>query len=242
MEEIKNDVLDKIMISSNQSMAEDLYIQLKELIINGELKPGQMLPSESAFCIHYKIGRSTVREALRALELMNLIKRTKKGTYVNDDAGRFSDLSFNDILQYYSTIEDILEVRMILETNTAYLAARRAKNENLSNMLYYLNKMRECKNDCEKLTHYDTLFHIEVAKASQNKLLLQTMESISKSLDAFISLAFKSKEELVHRAIDFHENLYKAISEQKPQEAKKIMRKHILDSISFNEKIAQKED
>lgn len=213
---------------SGGGTADALFQRLRDLILTGQIPAGFVFPKEPVFCEQLGVSRSTLREAYKALESMGFIQRVKRqGTIVNDyrDISRQAPLSTSLIL---SDLDELLEFRVMIEAELARLAAKRAKPENLEVMTESLREMRACGSDIQALTNYDTMFHMEIAKASGNHLLINTMENARDAFNKGIYRAFQvDTQENVAEALMFHERILDAIARQEPEEAYALMRQHI---------------
>lgn len=214
--------------ASGSSTADALFQRLRELILSGQIPAGFVFPKEPVFCEQLGVSRSTLREAYKALESMGFIQRVKRlGTIVNDfhNISRQAPLSTSLIL---SDLDELLEFRVMIEAELARLAAKRARPENLAVMAESLEKMRDCGGDIQELTNYDTMFHMEIAKASGNHLLINTMENARDAFNRGIYRAFQvDTRENVAEALMFHARILDAVTRQEPEEAYALMRQHI---------------
>lgn len=214
--------------ASGSSSADALFQRLQELILSGQIPAGFVFPKEPVFCEQLGVSRSTLREAYKALESTGFIRRVKRlGTIVNDshNISRQAPLSTSLIL---SDLDELLEFRIMMEAELARLAAKRARPENLEVMSTALENMRSCGSDIQQLTDYDTMFHMEIAKASGNHLLISTMENAKDAFNRGIYQAFQvDTRKNVAEALLFHERILDAIARQEPEEAYALMRQHI---------------
>lgn len=214
--------------TGGSNSADALFASLKEQIISGVIPAGYVFPKEPVFCEQLCVSRSTLREAYKALESMGFIRRVKRlGTIVNNyhDISRAAPLSTSLSL---SSLAELLEFRVMIEAELARLAARRAQPENIAVMQESLDKMRTCAEDIVDLTRYDTMFHMEIAKASGNHLLMRTMENAKDAFNDGIFRAFQvDTQENVAEALLFHERILEAVSHQESEEAYALMRQHI---------------
>jgi GntR family transcriptional repressor for pyruvate dehydrogenase complex len=123
----------KIRPVRKTSISDEIVDQIMALIADGSLKPGQRLPSERELCKNFGAGRSSLREALRCLCIVGVLTaRVGEGTSVALDGGKF----FGKIVEWrivteQHDIEDLLQVRIALESVTAAAAARRASEEEI---------------------------------------------------------------------------------------------------------------
>jgi GntR family transcriptional repressor for pyruvate dehydrogenase complex len=177
-------VLNELKVIRRVNIVDELYEQLKELILSEKIPPGTMLPSEYELSEHMGVGRSTVREALRILATLGLIVRSKRGTFVNSDIKNLHEsLPFPEILKQIR-LGDIIEFRTILEGEIAVLAATNATDEDVQYISAVVDKMKESRNDLNEFTKYDYMFHLSLAKASQNELIECVMEMIHEPIES----------------------------------------------------------
>jgi GntR family transcriptional repressor for pyruvate dehydrogenase complex len=164
--------------------------QLKEMILSGELKPGDRLPPESDLCRHFGVSRMTIRESTQSLKALGLLEATPgRGTFVapRDPGAVLRDLarfSFDSADQ----IADVYEVRSVLESRAAAQAADRAELHDREELLAFTRKwMAEAeKGDRRRIEAFrarDRDFHLRIARLSGNILLEELMERLVHVLD-----------------------------------------------------------
>src|SRR5688572_393202 len=102
-----------------------------DLISRGALKPGDRIPSEKQLCERFGVGRTSVREALRSLAVMGILtSHAGDGTYVSEDSSRYLEKALQwGLLLDRKMVHDLVETRLMLECQTAYLAASKAQPE-----------------------------------------------------------------------------------------------------------------
>ena len=221
------DILNQLKFNSSETISGTLFERLRNMIINGQLPAGFVFPNETTFCDQLGVGRTTLREAYKALESAGFITRTKRGTYVNSVQQINEAMPFSMIIRM-SDFSELLEFRLLFEGELASLAAKRATDVNIRNLNSYLEKMRESKNDLHKLTQYDTMFHLEIAYASQNKFISNTFSLMSDTLYKFVFNAFQiDTENNVAQALDYHQKILDAIIARDDKAAKKAMKDHV---------------
>lgn len=227
MEE-KSQVLDKLRLNLQGNASDLLADKIRTHIISGEIPAGYIFPNETIFCEQLGVSRSTLREAYKALESTGFIKRVKRfGTIVNDfsDISKAAPLGTSLIM---SDIDELLEFRVMIEAELARLAALRASEENINSMKEALENMKKSGSDLADLTQHDTRFHMEIAKASGNRLLMSTMENAKDVFQTGIYRAFQRKTKTnVENALYFHEQILDAIIHKDSDGAYTMMRQHI---------------
>src|SRR5262247_4023589 len=110
------------------SLSDEIVDQIIDLITKGVLKPGERLPSEKELCLRFGVGRTTIREALRSLAEMGILDgRVGEGTFVSADNRKYLGKALQwGLLIHRKNVNDLVETRLMLESQTAYAAAERA--------------------------------------------------------------------------------------------------------------------
>lgn len=211
---------------------EEIVAQIKRLIVDRKLQPGDKLLSERELSEKLDVSRASVREAFSALEIMGIIEiRPGEGSFVKPVSyeGMLEPLSF--LLQV--EIEDLmqlLEVRKILEVETAALAAMRAREDDLEELEQALNNMREQITSGEIGDLSDADFHFAIARATGNVILVRVMSTISDLMTNTFKASRKKlflMEHMPELLYESHRQIFEAIAQHNPQTARKAMREHL---------------
>ena len=118
--------------AKRETLSDYVMEQLKTAILEGQLKPGETLPSEKELCEKFSVGRSTIREALRALKAMGFVVRDRDGYKVQKNpADLLSDGLALKLLSQHISPTELFEARRLLEVKVAGLAAERATDEDI---------------------------------------------------------------------------------------------------------------
>jgi len=210
---------------------EEIVEQLKDMISRGELKPGTKLPSERDMAESLGVSRASVREALTALEAIGILDiRPGEGTFVRETSvsETFEPLAMVLEVEQNPGVE-MMEVRRVLETESAALAALRATEENLKKIEESLYRMKTARSVAEAV-EADLRFHFAIAEATRNSILLRIMNTVADLMHN----VFRHKREQLFSApgksseiISEHEAIYTAIREKNPEQARAQMLKHI---------------
>lgn len=175
----------KIRRVTKTSISDEIVDQIMALIASGDLKPGQRLPSERVLCQDFGAGRSSLREALRCLCIIGVLRaRVGEGTSVAPDGEKF----FGKIVQWRiitekHDIENLMEVRMLLECATAANVARQGDEEHLVQLEELLASMAAAIDDKKRFAALDLKFHISLAAASENFLIYDLVSAIRGQLE-----------------------------------------------------------
>ncbi|MCX5830010.1 MAG: FadR/GntR family transcriptional regulator [Deltaproteobacteria bacterium] len=213
---------------------EEVVEQIRQLMENGTLKPGDKLLSERELAEKLQVSRASVREALRALEMMGFVEiKAGGGTFIKETSG-------DEIIQplaMFLSIEkgsffEIYEIRKIFEIAAAHLAAQRATPVDLAKIEENLEKMKAAltDDDSEKGEDSDAAFHFSIAEATQNSWLLRLLNTISDSFHKSISVARRQlylTPGYPQLLMDQHTKIYEAIRDRNPNLAQKVMLEHL---------------
>lgn len=215
----------------NQKVYEVVIEQIKEMIKSGKLKKGDKLPPERELVEELQVSRASIREALRSLEILGLIEsRHGDGNFIkeNFDDSLIEPISLMFMLQE-SSPRDILELRVVLETETAMLAAKRISDDKINEIKAIIDKFKATTD--EKLnTELDVEFHHKIAQASKNLLLVNILSATSVLINAFISDArYKiiEKENNKEKLVRQHESIYEALLNRDASRAAQEMKRHL---------------
>lgn len=212
---------------------EQIVDQIGLLVAEGQLKPGDRLPSERELVERFKVSRASIREAISALELMGLIEvRSGEGTYirqVNIDSV-VAPLAWMLFIEKDTDLE-LYEVRKILEVQAAGVAAERAQDNEIQDMHEALEVMR-MDLEVERLgEEADHDFHFAIARATHNKILVRLMNTISdtmqKTLKSSRSKLYADRS-TPERLYQEHYLIYEAIKNHNILKAQQLMLDHLV--------------
>jgi GntR family transcriptional repressor for pyruvate dehydrogenase complex len=219
---LKIDPIEKLVL------IDQIIDKIGRLIAEGFLKPGDMLPSERELAESLQVSRTSIRQALKALDVLGVLEiRPGSRTYLNRSITKLlvNPMKFMTLLANVSTIE-LFETRKIIEVTLARLAAKNASEENLQVMQAKLIEAEKLLSEPKKYLYSEMSFHDEVFKASGNRILSAMMMSINNLLldsREKTVLLFKDLETtLVH-----HYKIFNAIKEKDPDRAGDEMYKHL---------------
>jgi len=187
-------------------ISDEIYFQIRDLILNGELKPGQKLPPERELAESMSVSRPSLREALNKLVAQGYLEQVQGGgTYVKSITATSIDNAIEEFVKRDEAIFDLMEVRKILETWAAYAAAERATDKEINNMFEFLEEMRIAKEHGHIGYISDTNFHFAISHATHNVLLVHVMNNIYQWIER-VSYEIRSR---MHNKPDSHELLFR---------------------------------
>ncbi|HHW43400.1 FCD domain-containing protein [Desulfofundulus thermobenzoicus] len=211
---------------------EEIIEQVKQLIAEGVLNPGDKLISEKELAEKLQVGRSAVREAFRALEAMGIVEiRPGGGTYVRrvEPQAIISVLSLV-LMMDRDTTGELMELRKILEVESAGLAALRHTPEELAQMEEALNQMEADIASGEVGEKADWQFHYAVAEATHNSLVVELMNTIAGTMQRVLRTArmqLYMTPGTPQRLLKEHRAIFQAIREGRDKDARRAMFDHL---------------
>ncbi|KGD93883.1 transcriptional regulator [Achromobacter sp. RTa] len=220
-----------------RQVADEVAERIERLILDGVLKAGQALPSERRLTEKLGVSRTALREGLKLLRAREIIHTSQgKGSFVAQiskvDAGPLMHL-FNSQPR---TLYDLLEVRSLLEAESARLAAIRGTEADFIMIRRRYDEMvaaQGAATDTTTHAHLDHAFHLAICEASHNPVLVHTLQSLT---DLLLGSVFACVNNLYHREpekrqIDRqHARLFNAVTGRQPEQARKAAADHV-DSV-----------
>jgi GntR family transcriptional regulator, transcriptional repressor for pyruvate dehydrogenase complex len=209
-------------------LSEKIANRLLTLIREKQLRPGDRLPPERALALMMKVSRPSLREALRALQLMNIVEnRQGSGNYIAslEPAQLVEHLDIVFALDD-STYHDLFQARRILETGIAETAALNITDEEVALMEKSIERAGKLIGDPDAFLEADMELHNLIVKAAKNRILPAFMQSINK-----ISVLSRRRTgediEVRRRTVKDHRAIVAALKERDPQKAKRAMMQHL---------------
>lgn len=206
-----------------------LIAEIKGMIAKGKLTPGARLPAERDLAKQFQVNRASVRQVLKVLEMMGVLtQRVGDGTYLSTSAEAILDepLDFLVLLDDLSHHE-LFETRLIVEPELAARAAERATTEDLHALRAAITAMQDSAGTDERLAA-DMAFHDAVFRASGNRICQLLFKRIHRTV--LTSMGQLSNRVELQQPLSYHKRIYAAIRTHDPDEARRLMREHILDA------------
>lgn len=201
--------------------------RLLDQIRDRHLTPGDVLPTERELVQSYGVGRSSVREALRMLESQGLIESRGDGALAVSSVRNPFNQSLGMLLRVEeASFADLFEVRRVLEGEAAALAASRRTAAHLRMMESVLEDMDGALSSEQRFIEADLVFHMAVAEASRNPLLVHLMHAIRDLLQRSLSSSYHIPGS-PESAVDMHRLILEAVSEKRPEDARQRMQEHV---------------
>ncbi len=213
---------------SKDALPKEITTRLLDMIREKALRPGDQLPPERELAAMMGVSRPSVREALRALALMNVLDiRQGSGTYVSslDTSLLIEHLDFVFSLDD-STFLELFEARKILEAGIVALAAKKVTDKEINTLQEIVTRSTEDINDLEAFLLNDRELHEAITHVADNPILTRFMVSLSK-----LGLASRSRTVRIpgvaEQTIEDHQSIVAALRDRDPEQAKTAMLEHL---------------
>ena len=219
-------------ISERQTLSDQVFSELKEAIIKGDLAQGSKI-TEDEIAKQYGISRGPLREAIRRLEgLRLLVRKSHAGTRV--------------VTLTHSMMEEIYTVREALEGMSARLAATRMSDDEVAELRQLLENHESTIDQSQGKEYFqregDLDFHFRIAQASNNQWLMDLLSSELYQLLRMCRHRSSQTPERPLRALQEHKQIAEAIAQRDPELAELLMRRHISGAWNIVKNILEKED
>lgn len=217
----------KVVRSSR--LYEQIVQQIEDSILKGTLKSGDQLPAERELALNFGVSRTAVREAVKALHEKGLVEAySGRGTFITNGTTEAVRQSINLMMRIDQAdgSENLAEVRQILEPEIAALAATRIQAPQIALMREAFATMNGALKDPEAYIEADLDFHLALAEAAENPLILSLLDSIVGLLrEQRIKIFFE--EGGPERGQYHHARILAAIEKRDPEASRGAMRDHL---------------
>jgi GntR family transcriptional repressor for pyruvate dehydrogenase complex len=217
-------------VHDNRALSEKIIAQISDALVAGELKPGDRLPPERELAEQFGVSRTVIRDAVKTLAGRGIL-HVKHGagifvtTSEENAIGRLGALS--DILPLQGvSLRDLFEIRKVLEAEGAEWAARRRNDYHLKRLRGILDDAYRNSENIEVLSERDAQFHVAIAEASQNLVLVRVMltllDLLAQSRRESLSIPGRAKLSLKD-----YERIVEEIEAQRHEGARETMLEHL---------------
>lgn len=203
---------------------------LESEIMDGSLTPGERLPSEEKLCGRFDASRTVIREAIQQLRGRGLLRTLKgSGSYIADPslenlAGAIETYS---VLTHSDSYLELMDFRILLETECARLAAINAGERIVDMMQRAQDKMENSRGDLKRFGEADIAFHLAIAAGSKHNLYATVLSALEKRSIEYAHLN-RGDSQWYDNVINTHREIFKAISDGDADKAAAAMKRHLI--------------
>lgn len=215
---------------------EQVLAQIEKKILDGSLRPGEKLPSERDLVAALGVSRTSVREALRALEAMGIVEaKTGSGREAGSVVTSQSTQALTNLLRLHValtgiSLADLVDTRVQLERGAVAGAAERASTADIANLQALLDEMRSPAIEYQTFNSLDTEFHVGIALISGNKLTTNLMQALRATVEHEMTAVFERLPEwrpVADALVNEHEAILRAIQKGAGDVAADLVTDHI---------------
>ena len=209
------------------NISDQVYEHLREQLISGVWKQGEKIPSENELAALFGVSRVTIRQALSRLNTLGLLEtKLGEGTFVKELK---PGIYMKEIIPYVylnnESEREVLEFRLVIEVETARIAASKITDEEILLLEKSLKKMLKNKGDIEKYVEEDLNFHMIIAKSTKNSLVIEVNNIVRNIIRRMIRTA---TEKIGHEVgLKYHRLLIEAFRKRDADTASDMMREHL---------------
>ena len=211
------------------AVTDEAILRIKEMIVSGDLLPGQRLPPEKELSERLGLSRNSLREAVKGLELIKVLDvRQGDGTYVTSLEPRLllEAMSFVVDLHQDQSVVEIFEVRRVLEPHAAWRAARVITDEQIAVLREMLESVDE-STAVEELVAHDIEFHRLINQAGGNAYLASLLDGLSSSTVRARVWRGITEERSVARTLEEHRAIVEALAARDPEMTRSWVTVHV---------------
>ncbi len=214
----------------NKKIHQQVSEEIQKMILSGELKLGDKLPAERKMAEMLNVSRTSIREALRSLEIIGIIEsRQGEGNFISEN---FDQVGLEPMSLIFTLkngkFKDILEIRNIIEIEAAGLTAERITEERKEILKDLLTDLINAESEAERVA-IDKSIHYKIAEYTNNILIVTILETISSLMIYFIKdarLKIVKNLKVDNLLENMHKNIVNSIVSGDKNKAKQAMKEH----------------
>lgn len=217
---------------------ENVAEQIKKTIFNGDLKPGEQLPSERELAEMFNVGRPTIREALRTLSVLGLVEINQglRGSVVKEiDLGQYLEAMGEQFLWMLEADEqsfkEIWKAREYVELGIANMVAENASDKEIKGLETYISKMEECNGDINTYFPIAMDFHLKLAALSKNKIFYFIWKIFFDICSKGFPVITGMYPDKVTKLLEGNKIMLDAIKSKNPDKIHNAMKLHVQEEI-----------
>ncbi len=220
----------KDVLNNKEDVTHLLILRFQQMLSEGVISPGTKLPPERELAAHFQVARSSLRQALKVLEIMGVItQKVGDGSYLNRDASTVLAVPMEFLFLLDDTsVQELTELRFMIEPALAAKAAERANSDDIALLRQSIADLESSELDRVKLVAADLLFHRAIFQASGNRLTGRLFHTIHRAMLNMIMVTSQLVD--LEHTVAFHRPILAAIEARDPVRAAELMTAHLLDA------------
>ena len=218
------------VLNDKEDVTQLLILRFQQLLSDGLLAPGTKLPPERELAASFGVARSSLRPALKVLEIMGVItQKVGDGSYLNKDASSVLAVPMEFLFLLDDTsLQELTEMRLMMEPALAAKAAERANAQHIALLRQSIQDLEQSKKDRVRLVSSDLLFHRAIFQASGNRLAGRLFQTIHRAMLNMMMMTSQLVD--LEHTLEFHKPILIAIEKRNPELASRLMTDHLTDA------------
>jgi GntR family transcriptional regulator, transcriptional repressor for pyruvate dehydrogenase complex len=218
------------VLNEKEDVTQLLILRFQQLLSDGLLAPGTKLPPERELAANFGVARSSLRPALKVLEIMGVItQKVGDGSYLNNDASSVLAVPMEFLFLLDDTsVQELTEMRLLIEPSLAAKAAERANAQHIALLRQSVLDLEHSKHDRVRLVASDLLFHRAIFQASGNRLAGRLFQTIHRAMLNMMMVTSQLVD--LEHTLKFHQPILVAIEQRNPDLASRLMTDHLNDA------------
>ena len=217
-------------LNNKEDVTHLLILRFQQMLSDGVLSPGTKLPPERELAAHFKVARSSLRQALKVLEIMGVItQKVGDGSYLNRDASSVLAVPMEFLFLLDDTsVQELTELRFMMEPALAAKAAERATSDDIKLLRQSITDLENSELDRVRLVASDLLFHRAIFQASGNRLTGRLFHMIHRAMLNMMMVTSQLVD--LEHTVAFHQPICMAIEQRDASLASRLMTAHLTDA------------
>jgi GntR family transcriptional repressor for pyruvate dehydrogenase complex len=218
------------VLNEKEDVTQLLILRFQQLLSEGLLTPGARLPPERELAASFGVARSSLRPALKVLEIMGVItQKVGDGSYLNKDASSVLSVPMEFLFLLDDTsLQELAEMRLMMEPALAAKAAEHANAQHIAQLRQSIVNLEHSKRDRVRLVTSDLLFHRAIFQASGNRLAGRLFHTIHRAMLNMMMVTSQLVD--LEHTLQFHQPILVAIEQRDPVLASRLMTDHLTDA------------
>jgi GntR family transcriptional repressor for pyruvate dehydrogenase complex len=218
------------VLNEKEDVTQLLILRFQQLLSEGLLAPGTKLPPERELAASFGVARSSLRPALKVLEIMGVItQKVGDGSYLNKDASSVLAVPMEFLFLLDDTsFQELTEMRLMMEPALAAKAAERATAQHIALLRQSIVELEHSKRDRVRLVASDLQFHRAIFQASGNRLAGRLFQTIHRAMLNMMMVTSQLVD--LEHTLQFHQPILVAIEQRNPSLAASLMTDHLTDA------------
>ncbi|MBK7629536.1 MAG: FadR family transcriptional regulator [Ignavibacteriales bacterium] len=231
------------LLETREPIGKLIIQQIEQAILENKYIAGSKLPSENELCEQFGVSRTSVREALGTLEAQGIIEIVKgKGMFVK----KISTETVTNLMRKYlilradrNFVMDLVHARQIIEPAISYYAALNFNEEDIERLTGDIENLKKCSGDYVELANLDTMFHLDLARASRNRIMPLLLHPIHELIPEVKSTIYATVDDAKGSAVIWHQKILDAVISRDAEKARTAMEEHLKIAEEHAEKMLE---